>query len=122
MNTTIEKRRFTRISFDAAVEVEQHGQTWNTSVADISLKGILLIDDELTFDKKQPLTIRVLLGNELQIVMLAEWNHSENNLSGFHWTQVDIESMIHLRRLLELNNGDSELLERELNQLCHLDS
>lgn len=122
MDITTEKRRFTRISFDADVEIEQSGHIWHSRITDISLKGVLLVDNALDFDRAQPLILRVILSQDLNITMQAKWDHSENNLSGFHWTQLDIESMIHLRRLLEFNNGDSALMERELNQLCHLDA
>ncbi|NRB37820.1 MAG: PilZ domain-containing protein [Pseudomonadales bacterium] len=115
----IEKRQFTRISFDSPIQIEQGGKLFESEVVDISLKGILIKDafDTLQHDKSTQLSIH--LANETDINMLAQWDHSNNGCSGFHWTKLDIESMMHLRRLLELNNGDTELMERELNQLSH---
>lgn len=112
-----EKRRFTRIHFDSPVEIEQGNQRWTSEVVDISLKGILLKDGDSHFNRDEDLILRIQLGADMQIVMLAHWDHSHNGCSGFHWKKLDIESLMHLRRLLELNNGDSALLERELAQL-----
>jgi hypothetical protein len=36
---------------------------------------------------------------------------------GLHCRHIDIESLAHLRRLIELNLGDPALLERELAAL-----
>jgi hypothetical protein len=36
---------------------------------------------------------------------------------GFHFTEIDADSMAHLRRLLELNTGDAGEIERELERM-----
>jgi hypothetical protein len=43
--------------------------------------------------------------------------HCESEHVGFHCDHIDIDSITHLRRLVELNLGDPELLERELSAL-----
>jgi hypothetical protein len=116
-----ERRQFQRISFDAPVTISQGKLKAISEVIDISLKGILIKDDNFPFDPSQPLYICISLGEEARIDMKAEWTSRQKNAQAFHWTQVDIESMMHLRRLLELNTGDEALIERELAKLSPLE-
>ncbi len=120
MTTEHERRQFQRIDFDAPVSLEQNGQTWNTSILDISLKGILIASANIALDQQQAVNISIELSTETHIDMVAQWSHSRNDTSGFFWTGVDIDSLSHLRRLLELNTSDEELLHRELGQLSSL--
>lgn len=117
MMNTEEKRHFTRISFDSPIQVEQNGQQWQSEVVDISLKGVLLKEDGIKLKHGEQAKLTIQLGDTTKIEMLAHWDHSDKGCCGLHWTKLDIESMMHLRRLLELNYGDSHLLERELEQL-----
>jgi hypothetical protein len=45
--------------------------------------------------------------------------HSQQDSLGLRCEKIDIESASHLRRLLELNMGDAELLSRELDELSN---
>ena len=120
MTTEHERRQFQRIDFDAPVSLKQNGQTWITSILDISLKGILITSTGITLDQQQPVNISIELSEETHIDMVAQWSHSANETSGFFWTGVDVDSLSHLRRLLELNTNDEDLLYRELGQLTSL--
>jgi hypothetical protein len=46
--------------------------------------------------------------------------HIEDNETGLQCNAIDIDSISHLRRLIELNLGDSNQLNKELNQLSRL--
>jgi hypothetical protein len=116
-----ERRQFQRISFDAPVAISQGNLHATSEVIDISLKGILIKDDNIEFDPRLPLYIRISLGENDHIDMKAEWTSRQKNAQAFRWTQVDIDSMVHLRRLLELNTGDEALIERELAKLSPLE-
>ena len=115
-----EQRHFTRISFDSPVHIEQAGKQYESEVVDISLKGILIKDAAEPLEHNKITALSIHLSDSLKINMQVQWNHSNNGCSGFHWTKLDIESMMHLRRLLQLNSVDPELLERELSQLSSL--
>jgi hypothetical protein len=39
---------------------------------------------------------------------------------GLNWTEIDLDSLSHLRRLVELNLGDAKRLHQELEHLVHL--
>jgi hypothetical protein len=49
--------------------------------------------------------------------MQGELVHREGHQVGLRCREIDIESIAHLRRLVELNLGDEDLLERELSAL-----
>lgn len=114
-----EKRQFQRVQFEAPVQLEQGQLQWQSEMVDVSLKGILVKDDGTMFDQQQLVSICLTLSEDAAITMQAAWSHNNNGAHGFRWQQVDIESMIHLRRLLELNSVDGDLLERELGLLSN---
>jgi len=62
------------------------------------------------------LTIRLDAGDST-IKMSGNVAHREGVQVGFRCVEIDIDSIAHLRRLVELNLGDEDLLERELSAL-----
>ncbi len=114
---TSNRRQFQRIEFETPVLLRQANQQVTTDVIDISLKGLLVKGDNLPFDVEQPVDIHIALNDVIEINLVAQWSHSRNGASGFQWVQVDLDSLVHLRRLLELNSEDAMLLERELINL-----
>lgn len=53
--------------------------------------------------------------------MTVSLAHEKGRQLGFYCEEIDLDSITHLRRLIELNLGSSELLERELSALVQLD-
>lgn len=113
------KRRFSRIQFeyDSVLVVDQ--QRFPTQIADISLKGALV-------NKPDDWTVKIgasavlemrLLGSDILLRMQLEIAHEKDDRLGIRFVSIDLESISHLRRLMELNLGDSELIERELTAL-----
>jgi hypothetical protein len=49
--------------------------------------------------------------------MKVRCRHAERGQIGFECEHIDIDSISNLRRLVELNLGDAELLERQLGAL-----
>jgi hypothetical protein len=114
----MEKRQFTRVAFDAPALVQQSGHRWQTTVLDLSLKGILLksaLQSPLSADK--PLLVTITLAPDCDISMHAQWVHSNGGNTGLRCDSIDLDSITHLRRLVELNLGDEMVLERELAHL-----
>ncbi len=122
--TDNQRRHFTRIPFDADYRLintvtDQH---WSGSVIDLSLKGAL-IKRPATLNAKRgdQFTLDLLLGNEdATIEMQVKVAHIHDDFIGFECHHIDLESMSHLRRVFELNLGDSALLEREINEMLKL--
>ena len=59
--------------------------------------------------------------SEICIQMQMRVVHERDNQLGLACQHIDVESISHLRRLLELNLGDASLLDRELERLFALD-
>ncbi|MBE0387026.1 hypothetical protein PLUTE_a2068 [Pseudoalteromonas luteoviolacea DSM 6061] len=49
--------------------------------------------------------------------MEVEIRHIEEAHLGLHCAQIDLDSVTHLKRLIELNIGDDDILHRELENL-----
>ena len=121
MNTpdSQDKRQFTRITFDSPVYLSKAESTWQTELVDISLNGVLIdrpADWNGSVGELYKLTLD-LNESDIEIRMEVEVAHMENNHIGFHCKHIDLYSITHLRRLVELNVGDTEILNRELSSL-----
>ncbi len=121
MNTSeSERRNFSRIGFDAQCTLYQGDHTWPCELLDISLKGALLqVADDWSGDAVQPFEIKVVLSEDEAdvIVMSTQVAHREASLIGMKIQYIDLDSITHLKRLIELNLGNDALLERELAAL-----
>lgn len=117
-NQNGERRRFQRFAFDARTELIQGGRSWQTTLYDVSLKGLLVRrPEDWEVDLTQPLQARVQLAADVKVVMTVELARADAELVGLVCRHIDVDSISHLRRLVELNLGDTALLERELAAL-----
>ncbi|MDT8427424.1 MAG: PilZ domain-containing protein [Pseudomonadales bacterium] len=113
-----ERRLFTRIFFDAESVLAQGDKAWSVQLIDISLHGLLVETAEAAeIDKTALCTVSIHLGGDVQIQMQGNIVRQRGNRLGMNCAGVELESLMHLRRLVELNQGDSKLLERELKAL-----
>lgn len=119
-NEEEDRRRFERVNLNKNLEIHDQGNVYETSLIDISLKG-LLVEKVPSFSPNQneDYTIMLPLDQEAQtsIEMTACLAHEEESKLGFFWKEIDQESFKHLRRLLLYNLGDQEELDRELSAL-----
>lgn len=119
---TKEQRRFQRISFDARVSLD-FGDVQRTGVLrDISLKGALIMLNEGTghikTDQTGELKIRLDQGDvEMQMDIKVAYVQPQRQACGVNIISMDVDTASHLRRLVEVNLGDSEELQRELSNL-----
>ncbi|MDD2759104.1 MAG: PilZ domain-containing protein [Methylomonas sp.] len=113
-----EKRRFQRIFYRAEASLLGDGLTLPCRIVDISLKGCLLEFGQSLAETAGGLyALALKLSEEVTIGMKLRLVHRAGALAGFECVYIDIDSMTNLRRLVELNLGDSELLGRDLNAL-----
>lgn len=119
--TETERRRFTRITFDATTELEHEGNKWEVKLVDISFNGILVKSEQtLALSKGDEVQATIhLLGNDITIKTPATLAHKRELEYGFLIENLDLDSLTQLRRLIELNLGDEALLEREMDHLFH---
>lgn len=115
--TTPERRRFSRVDFDAHVLLTQGDISWEAELIDISLKGLLLTHSGDQPLSSQPVQVKICLSNQTAITMNADIVHQSPVELGLTCALIDIDSIGHLRRLIELNLGDPAAAERELAEL-----
>ncbi len=118
-NTSEEHRHYTRIQFDAKVSLSQGAKRWDSSLLDISLKGALLSQpQDWTGTMGDQLLAELVLDSDVVIIrMQGTVTHMENGHIGLRCDHIDLDSIAHLKRLVELNLGDAEQLNRELSSL-----
>lgn len=113
-----DRRRFSRIDFATKVELREHTNSVNVVLRDISLNGLLIErPSDWPFADKPVLEAHIFLSDEVEIRMDVRLTHDHGDLLGYQCTAIDIESISHLRRLIELNLGDAKAAERELAEL-----
>lgn len=115
-----ERRRFTRVGFDAATHITQNDLSLEAHLVDISLSGLLVeTPNNYQLRSDQTAQVQIRLSDDVEINMIASLVHSSDHVLGFHCESIDMDSVTHLRRLVELNIGEDGASDRELSQLLH---
>ena len=113
-----ERRRFKRIEFDARTELIQGDFIWPVKLIDLSLKGLLIERPEPWLgDREKDFSVDIHLNDDNEIRMDVHLTHEDHGQLGFVCRHISLESIERLRRLIELNLGDPQELERELGAL-----
>ena len=116
-----ERRQHARIAFHTPASLVFTDHTVDVVIVDLSLKGALIRLPADTLIKRGAICMLHVHLNEAdlnhQISLEAKVAHVEGCYSGLLCLTIDLDSVTHLRRLVELNLGDPELLERELSAL-----
>ncbi|QBG35257.1 PilZ domain-containing protein [Litorilituus sediminis] len=116
------RRQFTRILFSIKAELEIEEVCYPVSIHDISLNGALVtaVNSESSLKGKLG-TLNFHLSDGLsEVTMHIAVVHEHDDETGLQCNAIDIDSVTHLRRLVELNLGDSDQLNKELSQLSRL--
>lgn len=118
-----EERKFMRTDFGVRGLLHKGDESYLFDLANLSLKGARIhCVDAKKFEKGDMVTLVIHLNNsEVEISTTSEIVHKET-LEGVHFmgckfVSIDAESMIHLRRLLELNTIPEGEIEKELSFL-----
>lgn len=116
MTQANEQRQFHRIFYNSTVTLSLETEQWSCQLIDISLHGCLLRFDSAWQQKdlESLYTLTLKLSENTEITMSLSANHAIGNEVGFKCEHIDLDSISALRRLVELNLGDSKLLERDL--------
>lgn len=114
-----DRRRFSRIPFDAPVSLHQEHWQAQVQLIDISLRGLLVAqpDNWAQADSTKPVQVIVGLSSLERIHMEAQPAFAREGLLGLECKHIDLDSISHLKRLIMLNLGDEALAERELAAL-----
>ena len=113
-----ERRRFTRIEFDAQASIQQDDQYFDVKLLDISLNGALVeTHTQHSFNDNATINLKIVLADEALISMETQLAHHNHHELGLRCASIDMESISHLRRLIELNDDDAHASERILEEL-----
>ena len=110
---TDERRKRTRVpvQFDVIIlfgEMEHHVETIN-----LSLTGVLCVTNP-HFQKNAACIIRIRLNDEVKIDLEGKVLRVGEDETAISFTSMDEESFFHLKRIMELNAGDADEIDREL--------
>lgn len=116
-----ERRKFSRVVYQATAAIEANEQQWPTQLLDLSLKGALVATPkDWPSEVAAPLVLHFTLSDtNIELSMKVDLCHVHADHLGLKTTSIDIESATHLKRLVQLNMGNDELLHRELEQLVN---
>ncbi|QYJ87157.1 PilZ domain-containing protein [Shewanella mesophila] len=116
-----ERRQFSRILFDANATLTQQETVWPTTIHDLSLNGALINEPSGFVASEQPLQLSFTLGeSDVVVSMETKLIHQKEGQLGLECLHIDVDSISHLRRMLELNLGDASLLNRELKMFIEV--
>ncbi|NKF49729.1 PilZ domain-containing protein [Shewanella sp. WXL01] len=117
-----ERRKFSRTLFAASAYIIQTDQSWRTKILDLSLNGALVKrPDNFTGQVNTGFKLEFILpDSDVELHMETTLIHKTPEYLGLKCHHIDVESISHLRRIIELNVGDAELLNREIELLAEL--
>ena len=114
-----ERRHFVRVGFDAPALLTTATAAFSVHVLDLSLKGaLIMVPAQAALGQGTLCQLTIPLtdtGNH--IAMSTEVAHVQGLHTGLLCKGIDLDSVTHLRRLIELQLGDPALLERDLGEL-----
>lgn len=121
MNATPIKglRHYARIHFAAEVLLHLPDRTIGVQLIDIALKGALVqtvTPEPLVLQEPCRLVLALTDAGD-GVVMAGKIVHLEGRHVGIECNDIDVASLTRLRRLIELNIGDADLMKRELLHL-----
>ncbi len=104
------------MEFASTVKVIYENQCLESDLMDISLRGALIQSDQAQrIDKGVSCILEFDLGvAEIELKINSKVLYKQDNRLGLEFENIDIESMTHLRRLVELNIGNSDQVQQEL--------
>lgn len=113
------QRRFHRFPIEGDVRLYSGNAMWNTRLVDLSLSGVLVERPEGwtgSVGSRYRLDLRldggVLIGMGVELARIVAGSRL-----GFNCVKIDLGSFAQLKRLIELNLGNNDVLHRELSAL-----
>jgi hypothetical protein len=118
-NVMEEKRRFSRIRFIEKSFIEMDNRMVEVRLLDISLKGALIeFISDVALQKGDIRELTFHLGDsEIILQFKTEAVHCRGNKAGLKFIGMDLDTMIHLRSLIEARILDPEKVQHELGFL-----
>ncbi len=110
-----EKRRRTRapVHFDVTAQVGR--EAFSLETENISLSGLLCRPDE-RIKVGEDMGIRIVLSPEAVIMARATVIRSDDQGVAIAFTRMDEDGFFHLKRIVQYNTDDADLIEKELGK------
>ncbi|MCG8605079.1 PilZ domain-containing protein [bacterium] len=114
-----EKRQFSRVNFVTHIETDFNNKIHTGQLLDVSLKGALIETDAAgSFELGNDGILNIYLPDTgLALIFGGQVAHIHGGKIGIKFISEDIDSMTHLRRLLELNLATEQEITREFDLL-----
>lgn len=126
--TASDHRTAHRVHFVSAATLHAEEADVGARLLDISLMGALLAVDALPrgLEVDGGCRLTLVLGPDVVLELagrVVRAARPENRLA-VKWEHMDVDSASHLRRLLELNLGDHDLIEQDIEAMyaAHVDA
>lgn len=115
-----ERRQYQRVEFDANAILYKDDQLFECQIIDLSIHGVLLRPEGIINSSMSDLyELRIPLDTENNFIHMAlRLTHKHPSNLGFVCENLDIDSITHLRKIVELNSGDPSILNRDFATLC----
>ncbi|MCG7530829.1 PilZ domain-containing protein [Psychrobium sp. MM17-31] len=114
-----EKRIFQRVLFSHDAKLICNGESHTVQVLDLSMHGFLCTQPSSAhINLNDEATLIMTLEQGRKIVMESTVVHIENSHLGMDCHHIDIDSVSELKRLIQLNLANDELLNRDLGLLA----
>lgn len=109
------RRRFSRFPIEGSVTLYSAHAMWATHLVDMSLRGVLVeAPAGWAGDIGSRYRLDLRLEGGVMIGMGVELARVDNGHLAFACQKIDLDSFARLKRLVELNLGNTEILNREL--------
>ena len=110
-----EQRNYRRINFRTEADISIVNNPYRCDLIDLALQGALFRSGcKLPLQISDQASLSIFLpDSSLRLDFIGELIHHREKFYGFIFISEDAETMGHLRRLLELNFGDSEQANQE---------
>ncbi|WP_199453267.1 PilZ domain-containing protein [Vibrio owensii] len=117
-----ERRRFSRIIYQVSALLEQGDLALQATIQDLSLHGLLLkAENASSLEPSRKVDVSFSFTQSEQVMQLtANIISIIDNKIRLKINNIDIDSISQLKRFIELNVGNNELLNRELEHLSDL--
>jgi hypothetical protein len=112
-----EKRDYQRIPFATKAEITCNSNKYHGELINISLQGALVFGKE-NISIKTGARCELLIhlpDSNITLQFESDIIYSQKNKFNFKFISEDIQTARHLRRLLELNIGSTEKIDKEID-------
>ncbi len=119
MNIEKDRRRFLRVSYSvSATLTDEKGNQVSGDIKNLSLKGAFVeSNDEMDIGSSVKIAINVVsLSSSLNLNLKGEVVRKDHKGIGVEFTEMDIDSFVHLKSIVALNHGDLDIIEDEFHK------